>query len=95
MAGDRSVERRADHGKCIEKLASNAWLWSTMAGRKTDKRHRTIGDEPVSTVDLDVPDIGDPMLEGQIALDLTLIRWVLRLGLGLFVVWIIAMILLP
>ena len=49
----------------------------------------------MSTVDLDVPDIGDPMLEGQIALDLTLIRWVLCLGLGLFVVWIIAMILLP
>ena len=66
-----------------------------MAGRKTDKRHRTIGDEPVSTMDLDVPDIGDPMLEDEIALDFTLIRYVLSLGFGLFVVWIIAMMLLP
>ena len=49
----------------------------------------------MSTMDLDVPDIGDPMLEDEIALDLTLIRYVLSLGLGLFVVWIIAMMLLP
>jgi len=49
----------------------------------------------VSTIDLDVPDIGDPMLEDEIALDLTLIKYVLSLGFGLFVVWIIAMILLP
>ena len=46
-------------------------------------------------MDHDVPDIGDPMLEDEITLDLTLIRWVLSLGLGLFVVWIIAMMLLP
>ena len=46
-------------------------------------------------MDQDVPDIGDPMLEDEITLDLTLIRWVLSLGLGLFVVWIIAMIVLP
>ena len=46
-------------------------------------------------MDRDVPDIGDPMLEDEITLDLTLIRWVLSLGLGLFVVWIIAMMLLP
>ena len=49
----------------------------------------------MSTMDLDVPDIGDPMLEDEIALDVTLFRYVLSLGLGLFVVWIIAMMLLP
>ena len=49
----------------------------------------------MSTMDLDVPDIGDPMLEDEIALDLTLIKYVLSLGFGLFVVWIIAMVLLP
>ena len=49
----------------------------------------------MSMMDQDVPDIGDPMLEDEITLDLTLIRWVLSLGLGLFVVWIIAMTLLP
>ena len=49
----------------------------------------------MSMMDQDVPDIRDPMLEDEITLDLTLIRWVLSLGLGLFVVWIIAMMLLP
>ena len=49
----------------------------------------------MSTMDLDVPDIGDPMLEDEIAIDLTLIRYSLWLGFGLFVVWIIAMMLLP
>ena len=58
-------------------------------------RQWTTGDKPVSMMDQDVPDIGDPMLEDEITLDLTLIRWVLSLGLGLFVVWIIAMMLLP
>ena len=66
-----------------------------MACRKKYRRHWTIGDKPVSTVDLDVPDIGDPMLEDEIALDLTLIKYVLSLGFGLFVVWIIAMMFLP
>jgi len=49
----------------------------------------------VSMMDQDVPDIGDPMLEDEIALDLTLFRYSLWLGFGLFVVWIIAMRLLP
>ena len=49
----------------------------------------------MSMMEQDVPDIGDPMLEDEITLDLTLIQWVLSLGLGLFVVWIIAMVLLP
>ena len=48
----------------------------------------------MSMMEQDVPDIGDPMLEDEITLDLTLIQWVLSLGLGLFVVWIIAMMLL-
>ena len=46
-------------------------------------------------MDQDVPDIGDPMLEDEIALALTLFRYSLWLGLGRFVVWIIAMMLLP
>ena len=49
----------------------------------------------MSMMDQDVPDIGDPMLEDEIALDLTLFQYSLWLGLGLFVVWIIAMMLLP
>ena len=46
-------------------------------------------------MDLDVPDVSDPTLEDEIALDLTLIWYSLSLGLGLFVVWIGAMMLLP
>ena len=49
----------------------------------------------MSTTDNDIPDIGDPTLEAEVALDGTLIRWILYLGTGLFVVWIIAMMLLP
>ena len=45
--------------------------------------------------DLDIPDIGDPTLEGEVVRDIVLIKYVLGSGLALFTVWIIAMLLLP
>jgi len=49
----------------------------------------------VASTDLDVPDIGDPTLEAEIVRDSTLIKYVAGSGLTLFIVWIIAMLLLP
>lgn len=54
-----------------------------------------IGETPVASTDLDVPDIGDPTLEAEIVRDITLIKYVVGSGLTLFTVWIITMLLLP
>ena len=49
----------------------------------------------MSTTDLDIPDIGDPTLEAEVVRDNILLRYVLGIGTALFIVWIIAMMLLP
>ena len=49
----------------------------------------------MASTDLDIPDIGDPTLEAEVARDVTLIRYVVVSGLTLFTVWILFMLLLP
>ena len=49
----------------------------------------------MSTTDLDVPDIGDPTLEAEVVRDVILLKYVFGIGTALFVVWIVAMLLLP
>ena len=53
------------------------------------------GEKPVSSTDLDIPDIGDPTLEAEVVRDIILLKYVVGLGLTLFAAWIITMLLLP
>ena len=47
------------------------------------------GEAPVSTTDLDKQDIGDPSLEAENALSVTLFTYLLWGGWGTFAVWIV------
>lgn len=46
------------------------------------------GKAPVDTTDLDKPEIGDPTLDADNALSVTLITYLLWFGGGLFALWI-------
>ena len=48
----------------------------------------------MSNTDLDLPDIGDPTLQAEVDLSQFYLKSVLGTGFGLFVVWIVAMIML-
>jgi hypothetical protein len=55
---------------------------------RTNRNLHYEGEAPVSTTDLDKPDIGDPTLDAENALSAKLIKLVLWCGGGLFMIWI-------